>query len=153
MRRTAKDTEGNARKVTRRALFLGGAQVAFIAVLGARMRYMQVEEAEEYRLLAEENRINIRLIPPARGLILDRNGRLIAGNEQNYRVVITREEAGDVETVLAKLATVIPLTPEILDRTRKEMDRRSAFVPIVVADWLRWDDLAAVAAELIHNCK
>ena len=145
MRRTAKDTEGNARKVTRRALILGGAQLAFIAVLGARMRYMQVEEAEEYRLLAEENRINIRLIPPARGLILDRNGRLIAGNEQNYRVVITREEAGDVETVLAKLATVIPLTPEILDRTRKEMDRRSAFVPIVVADWLRWDDLAAVA--------
>ena len=145
MKRTAKDTEGNARKVTRRALFLGGAQLAFIAVLGARMRYMQVEEADEYRLLAEENRINIRLIPPARGLILDRNGRLIAGNEQNYRVVITREEAGDVETVLAKLATVIPLTPEILDRTRKEMDRRSAFVPIVVADWLRWDDLAAVA--------
>jgi len=145
VRRTAKDTEGNARKVTRRALFLGGAQLAFIAVLGARMRYMQVEEADEYRLLAEENRINIRLIPPARGLILDRNGRLIAGNEQNYRVVITREEAGDVETVLAKLATVIPLTPEILDRTRKEMDRRSAFVPIVVADWLRWDDLAAVA--------
>jgi len=145
VRRTAKDTEGNARKVTRRALFLGGAQLAFIAVLGTRMRYMQVEEAEEYRLLAEENRINIRLIPPARGLILDRNGRLIAGNEQNYRVVITREEAGDVETVLAKLASVIPLTPEILDRTRKEMDRRSAFVPIVVADWLRWDDLAAVA--------
>ncbi|MCA3447609.1 MAG: penicillin-binding protein 2 [Rhodobacter sp.] len=145
MRRTARDTEANARKVTRRALFLGGAQVAFIAVLGARMRYMQVEEAEKYRLLAEENRINIRLIPPTRGLILDRSGRLIAGNEQNYRVVITREETGDVETVLAKLADVIPLTPEMLDRTRKEMDRRSAFVPIVVADWLRWEDLAAVA--------
>ena len=145
MRRTARDTEANARKVTRRALFLGGAQVAFIAVLGARMRYMQVEEAEKYRLLAEENRINIRLMPPTRGLILDRSGRLIAGNEQNYRVVITREETGDVETVLAKLADVIPLTPEMLDRTRKEMDRRSAFVPIVVADWLRWEDLAAVA--------
>ena len=86
MRRTAKDTEGNARKVTRRALFLGGAQVAFIAVLGARMRYMQVEEAEEYRLLAEENRINIRLIPPARGLILDRNGRLIAANSYAVRL-------------------------------------------------------------------
>jgi len=145
VRRTARDAEANARKVTRRALFLGGAQAAFIAVLGARMRYMQVEEADKYRLLAEENRINMRLIPPARGLILDRSGRLIAGNQQNYRVVITREETGDVETVLAKLAEVIPLTPEMLDRTRKEMDRRSAFVPIVVADWLRWDDLAAVA--------
>lgn len=145
MRRTARDAEATARKVTRRALFLGGAQAAFIAVLGARMRYMQVEEADKYRLLAEENRINMRLIPPARGLILDRSGRVIAGNQQNYRVVITREETGDVEAVLARLAEVIPLTPEMLERTRKEMDRRSAFVPIVVADWLRWDDLAAVA--------
>ncbi len=98
-----------------------------------------------YRLLAEENRINIRLIPPARGLILDRNGKLIAGNEQNYRVVITREDAGDVEEVLARLSHLIPLDPADLERTRREMDRRSAFVPIVVADWLRWEDLSAVA--------
>ncbi len=145
MRRTPRDSEESARKVTRRALLLGGAQAAFIAVLGARLRYMQVEEAEAYRLLAEENRINMRLIPPTRGLILDRNGRLIAGNEQNYRVVITREDAGDVEAVLARLASIIPLSPESLERTRKEMDRRSAFVPIVVADWLRWEDLAVVA--------
>ncbi len=145
MRRSAKDTETSARTITRRALFLGGAQLAFIAVLGARMRYMQVEQADEYRLLAEENRINIRLIPPARGLILDRNGQIVAGNEQNYRVVITREDAGDVEDVLTRLAQVIRLTPEDLDRARKEMERRSVFVPIVVADWLRWEDLSAVA--------
>ncbi len=67
---------------------------AMIAVLGARMRYLQVEQADQFKLLAEENRINIRLIPPERGLIQDRNGKLIAGNEQNYRVVITREDGG-----------------------------------------------------------
>lgn len=145
MRRTPKDTEASARKVSRRALILGGAQMAFVAVLGARMRYMQVEKAGEYQLLAEENRINIRLIPPARGLILDRNGKLIAGNEQNYRVVITREEAGDVDMVLARLSEVMPLKPEDIDKTKKEMARRSSFVPIVVTDWLRWQDLSAVA--------
>ncbi len=145
MRRSAKDTEASSRSITRRALVLGGAQLAFMAVLGARMRFMQVEEADQYKLLAEENRINIRLIPPARGLILDRKGRVVAGNEQNYRVVITREDAGDVDEVLARLARVIPLTEEDLERTRREMDRRSAFVPIVVADWLRWEDLSAVA--------
>ncbi len=48
---------------------------------------MQVEQADEFRLLAEENRINVRLIPPARGPIPDRKGTLIAGNEQNYRIV------------------------------------------------------------------
>ena len=73
---------------------------AMVAVLGVRMRYLQVDQADEFKLLAEENRINIRLIPPERGLIQDRNGKLIAGNEQNYRVVITREEAGDVDLVL-----------------------------------------------------
>ena len=109
MRRTARDTEESARTVTRRALMLGGAMTAMFAVLGARMRYLSVDQAEEFRLLAEENRINIRLIPPERGLIQDRNGKLIAGNEQNYRVVITREDAGDVDLVLRRLALGVVL--------------------------------------------
>jgi penicillin-binding protein 2 len=145
VRRSAKDTEASARTITRRALLLGGAQAAFIAVLGLRMRHMQVEQADQYQLLAEENRINIRLIPPARGMILDRNGRLIAGNEQTYRVVITREEAGDVDEVMARLEQLIPLAPETVERSRKEMERRPAFVPIIFADRLAWEDFSAVA--------
>jgi penicillin-binding protein 2 len=145
MRRSPKDTEASARTIRRRALLLGGAQAAFIAVLGVRMRHMQVEQADQYQLLAEENRISIRLIPPARGMILDRNGRLIAGNEQTYRVVITREDAGDVEEVIARLERLIPLTPEHLERSRKEMERRPAFVPIIIADRLAWEDFSAVA--------
>ena len=104
MRRTPRDTEASSRRVTRRALMMGAGMAAMVAALGARMRYLGVEQADQFRLLAEENRINIRLIPPARGLIKDRNGKLIAGNEQNYRVVITRETAaegvGGVEGVL-----------------------------------------------------
>ncbi|OHC42762.1 MAG: penicillin-binding protein 2 [Rhodobacteraceae bacterium GWE1_64_9] len=145
MRRTQRDTEESVRKIRRRALLMGGAMAGFVAVLGARMRYLQVDQAEEFRLLAEENRINIRLIPPARGLIQDRNGKLIAGNEQNYRVVITREDAGDVELVLNRLAAIVPLTPEEIDRTLKEVERRSPFVPITVADRLSWDNFSKIA--------
>lgn len=145
MRRTARDSEESARKITRRGLFLGGAMVGYAAVLGLRMRYMQVEKADEFRLLAEENRVNLRLIPPARGLILDREGRLIAGNEQNYRVVITREDAGDVDEVMARLSHIIPMTAEDHDRTMKEFRRDSAFVPVVVADRLSWDDFSKIA--------
>ena len=118
---------------------------AMVAVLGARMRYMQVDQADQFRLLAEENRINIRLIPPSRGLIEDRNGKLIAGNEQNYRVVITREDAGDVATVLQRLSKLIPLSSEDIARTVKETDRTSPFVPIIVSDRLSWDDLSKIA--------
>ncbi|MCE6952102.1 penicillin-binding protein 2 [Cereibacter sphaeroides] len=145
MRRSARDTEDSARKVNRRALLLGGGMAAMFAVLGARMRYLQVDQADQFRLLAEENRINIRLIPPNRGQIFDRNGRLIAGNEQNYRVVITREDAGDVEAVLKRLAEVIPLSPTDIERTLAEVRRHSPFVPVIVADRMAWEDLSKVA--------
>ncbi|MCU0816493.1 MAG: penicillin-binding protein 2 [Cypionkella sp.] len=145
MRRSQKETDDAARVTHRRALLLGGAMTAMFAVLGARMRYLSVEQADRFKLLAEENRISIRLIPPARGLIQDRNGKLIAGNEQNYRVVITREDAGDVDAVLAKLAHVIPLTADDLERTAREMGRTSPFAPVTVADRLSWEDLSKVA--------
>jgi penicillin-binding protein 2 len=149
MRRTPRDTEATSRRVTRRALIMGAGMSAMVAALGARMRFLGVEQADEFRLLAEENRINIRLIPPARGLIQDRNGKLIAGNEQNYRVVITREDAGktddEVEAVLNRLSHVIPMTREDLADTMKEIKRNSPFVPIIVAERLDWDELSHVS--------
>jgi hypothetical protein len=60
-----RDTEESNRSLNRRTLMLGGAMAAMVAALGARMRYLQVDQADEFKLLAEENRINIRLIPPA----------------------------------------------------------------------------------------
>ena len=149
MRRTPRDIEATSKSVTRRALFMGGCMAATVAVLGARMRYLGVEQADQFRLLAEENRINIRLIPPARGLIQDRNGKLIAGNEQNYRVVITRETAGEaeggVEEVLNRLSHVIPITAKEMAEVLKDVKRNSPFVPITVADRLNWEDFSRIA--------
>ena len=145
MRRTARDNDESARRINRRALLLGGAMTAMVAVLGARMRYLGVDQADQFRLLAEENRINIRLIPPVRGLIQDRNGKLVAGNEQNYRVVITREGAGDSDLVLNRLSHVISLTQTDMDRVKKDITRNSKFVPVTVADRLSWEDFSRVA--------
>jgi penicillin-binding protein 2 len=144
VRRSSRDTDESARAINRRSLLLGGAMAAFVAVLGARMRYMQVEKADEFRLLAEDNRISIRLIPPARGLIHDRNGKLIAGNEQNYRVVISREDAGDAKEVLHRLAGIVPISPDDMERALKEAGKRSP-LPIIVADRLPWEDVSKVA--------
>ncbi|HSF63295.1 MAG TPA: penicillin-binding protein 2 [Paracoccaceae bacterium] len=144
MRRSARDTEDAARQVTRRSLFLGGCMTAVVGMVGLRMRHMQLEEAETFRLLADDNRISIRLIPPARGQIFDRNGKLIAGNEQNYRVVISREDAGDVDAVLDRLAQIMPITETDMERARKEAARRSP-APILVSDRLPWDVVSTVA--------
>ena len=146
MRRPPKELEANARHVGRRALLLGGLMGASMLTLAARMRQIQVEEADQFRLLAEENRINIRLIPPVRGLIHDRTGRVIAANEQNYRVVIVREDAGRVEEVLRRLQLLLDLAPETVERTLREVARHRPFVPVTVAERLSWEQVSRVAA-------
>lgn len=145
MKRNARDTAHSARKITRRGLLLGGAQMGFIGILGLRMRFMQVDQADQFRLLAEENRINIRLIPPARGQIFDRDGTPIAVNEPAYRIVIVREDAGDVDKVIAQLGNIIELDAEELNRALTEMDRSPPFLPITIADRVSWEDVSRVA--------
>ena len=144
MKRSPKETIDSARMISRRALVVGAAQLGVVGALGWRLRSMQVEQADQFRLLAEENRINIRLLPPERGLIFDRNGTVIAGNEQNYRVVIVREDAGDVGEALARLTEIVDIDPADLRRAMEEMQRRSPFVPVTITDRLSWDDVAAI---------
>lgn len=145
MRRPVRDNEDSARRINRRALFMGGCMAATMAVLAGRMRYLGIDQSDAFSLLAEQNRVNIQLLPPARGLILDRNGKLIAGNEQTYRVVITREGAGDVDLVLNRLSHLIPLTQEDLTRVLKDMAKNPAFVPIPVADRLSWEEFSSIS--------
>lgn len=145
MRRNPKELEKTHRTMTRRVALLGGLQLAFVGALGLRMRYMQVEQADQFRLLAEENRINIRLIPPARGEIFDRNGQVLARNSPSYRIVIVREDAGDVDKVIADLSQLVELDEEDLNRALTEMRRSAPFLPVTVADQVTWDDISRVA--------
>ncbi len=144
MKRAAKDAEHSSRRINRRALVLGGSQMAFAAMLGWRMQSMQVEQADDFRLLAEENRINVRLIPPTRGLIFDINGIPLAENEQNYRIVLRREDAGDVDLVLRRLARLMPIDPEVIARVRDEAVNRPAFTPVTVLERVDWDQISMI---------
>lgn len=145
MKRTDRDKELSRRVITRRALGLGALQLAVTGTLLWRLRDMQLEQADAFRLLAEENRINLRLLPPTRGLIHDRNGVLLAGNEQNYRVVMTRDDAGDIDLVLARLQQLIGLEDETVVRAREDMLRNRPFVPVTVAERLTWEEISRVA--------
>jgi len=138
-------TQASRTTITRRALMLGGAQLAVVATLGLRMRHMQLERADEYRMLAEGNSVKIRLIPPARGLIYDRNGVLIAGNEPNYRVTMTREDAEDVPAELDDLRRLLSITDEEAAELLDEIKRRPPNAPITVADRLSWEEFSRVA--------
>ena len=145
MNRSWAESDESAGVVSRRALVLGGAQLALLSTLVLRMRQLQVEEAAEYQLLAEDNRVNVRLIPPRRGKVFDRHGIPVAQNGQNYRIVIVREDAGDVEETISKVRRLVELDESKLQRALKEVYRRSPFVPVTLADQLAWEDVAEVA--------
>ncbi len=145
MKRTQADNQRSARGVTRRGLLIAGVQLGLAGLLVGRMRFLQIDQADQFRLLADENRINFRLLPPARGFIYDRNGVLLAGNEQNYRIVMVREDAGDVGAAMERLSRIVLLDPDETSRALRELERRSPFVPVTVADRVSWEDVALVA--------
>lgn len=145
MRKSDREIVESSRSITRRVLMLGVIQAAVVSVLGLKLRSMQIEHADEYRMLSDGNSIKIRLLPPARGLILDRHGTIIAGNEQNYRVTLTREEAGDVSAVIARLRRIIPMTDRQAAEILEEIRKRSAVTPVMVADRLSWSEFSSIA--------
>jgi penicillin-binding protein 2 len=113
--------------------------------LAARMQYLQVDQADQFRLLAEENRINIRLTPPLRGEIFDRNGVQLAQNVPSYRIVMVREDAGDVEAVIGRLAKLIELTPEQIENALAKPKRSERFLPVTIAEDVSWEAVSAVS--------
>ena len=145
MRRPARDNEESYRRISRRAILLGGGMLGMMGVLGFRMRHLQVDQADQFRLLADENRINIRLIPPARGRIFDREGRIVAENIPSYRISMVREEAGDVRQVIERLSTLVDLDPDELDRALTDLERLRGDTPVTIAERVTWDEISRVA--------
>lgn len=145
MRRPNADSAQSHRLLSRRALLLGGVQLGFMGMLALRMRFLQVEQSDQFRLLAEENRVNIRLIPPARGEIFDRNGVALARNDPSYRISVVREDTGDLDHVIQRLATLVDLDEDYLRRAITEINRSAPFLPVTVADHVSWEEMSRVA--------
>jgi penicillin-binding protein 2 len=139
-----KQENARYRAMTRRALLLGAGQAAALAALGGRMYYLQVVESAKYTVLANENRINIRLLAPPRGRIVDRFGVPLANNRQNYRVVLVAEQAGDIDATLDAISQLITLTENDRRRVVRDIRRKHSFVPVVVRANLSWDEVARI---------
>ena len=137
-----------AKRINRRILLSGILKASAVALLGWNIRKFQIEDSEDYKLLADANRVNLRLIPPSRGLIFDRLGKPIALNEQNYKVVLIREQTNNPRKVLKRLSQLIDLDPKRQDKILQDMKKRSSFIPITVAENLTWREFAKISVNL-----
>ncbi|SCW91969.1 penicillin-binding protein 2 [Sphingobium faniae] len=133
---------------TRRAMVVGGLQGAFGLLLAGRMAWISVAQNEKYNLLSESNRVNLTLIPPRRGWIIDRNGRPLANNRTDFRVDLIPERVKDADATIRNLAELLALEPDEIGRIREELDKSPGFRPVQVADKLTYDQYAAVSVRL-----
>lgn len=132
------------RSFTRRAAILGAGQALMFGVIASRVYYLQVIESEQYKVLADENRISLRLLPPQRGRILDRFGEELATHRQNYGVILIPERTRDVKRTLEALSEHVSISEENHKRVLREIRTKRSFMPIIIAEDLSWEDFARI---------
>lgn len=131
-RQPLKDPQAEALLFQQRALIAFGLVLLFLAVLLARFGELMILRHEHYAARSEQNRIKLQPLPPTRGLILDRTGRILADNRLAYRLELIPERVADIERTLEELAEFLTIDEE--ERARivelSKLRRRFQSVPI-----------------------
>jgi penicillin-binding protein 2 len=116
-----RNVEADLHRFRRRALVLAAVIAACFLLLLLRLIYLQVIRHDELQAQAEVNRTTIVPLPPARGLILDRNGIPLATNYSAYTLEITPSEVEDLPKTIDELAELVEITPRDRQRFRRLM--------------------------------
>ena len=132
------------RTLARRTVMLGGLQAGMISLLVGRMYFLQVVDSKRYQMLADTNRISMRLIAPSRGLIVDRVGVPVANNDQNFRALIVSEQTPDIDRTLGVLSASSSWRPSEQERIRHDLSRRRRFVPVTIRENLTWEQVSTI---------
>lgn len=130
---------------TRRSFILRGAQTAVGGVLLARMGWLSIAESQHYQMQSEANRVNLALIPPRRGVIIDRVGKPMALNRTTFRVDAIPDRMGDKAKTIATLAQILNLSAEDRDKINEGLADAAGFQPVQIADNLSYEAYSALS--------
>jgi penicillin-binding protein 2 len=115
-----------------------------------RLAQLQVLKYDYYSAASSGNQIRAEPIPPIRGLILDRNGKVLAENKPSYQLEITPERVPDMQDTLDRLVAARILAAEDLGELRELLASRRSFETLVIAEHLSDEELAAFAVRRPH---
>lgn len=140
-----KDPTLEARLFTKRILFSAIIVFSLFFLLLARFYSLQVSHYHDYVTQSEKNRIQIRPVPPNRGLIYDRNGELLADNRPSFSLEIVVERAGDLEATLKELGELIEVTDLEKEDFYKALPSRRPHAPVPLVYGLNEEQIATIA--------
>ena len=132
----------------RRSFVVGAIQGGVGLLLAARMAYISVAENEKYEMEAESNRVNLSLIPPRRGWILDRNGSPLASNRADFRIDLIPERLDNSAATLSLLGNLLKFTPAEMQDLNDKISAGPDYQPVPVASGLDFDSFAAISVRL-----
>ena len=133
---------------TRRALVVGGAQAAVGVALAARMAYISVIDNDRYVLESESNRVNLTLVPPRRGWIVDRSGKALANNRVSLRIDIIPDRLHNKELVLGQLQTLLRLDGDTMERINRDLKAASGFQPVAIKEDMTEAEYSSILVRL-----
>src|SRR5690242_6681209 len=120
---TGHSSESEFGDLHRRLFMLRVGLLLVVALLGLRLWHLQIREGPYYRDLSENNRTRLVLLEPARGLIYDRHGVLLANNVPSFTLYVSLEDVKDREALIGELSELIGIDPELV---RKKLAVRGA---------------------------
>lgn len=133
-------------------LFVGRATTLFVGVvlllgiLALRLLELQVWNYDTYASRSDDNRMRVQTLAPARGMIFDRNGQLLADNQNASSLALVVDEISDVQKTLDALTSILALSEaqenEILARLRS---RRTSDAHVVIIDSLSESEVSRLA--------
>ena len=132
----------------RRTFLLGAVQGGIGLLLASRLGYLAVAQNAKYRAASESNRVNLALIPPRRGWLIDREGKALASNRADFRVDLIPDRLVDADATLATLKGLLNLGDDRIADIKDKIDNSRGFQPVEVASKLDWDTFAAVSVRL-----
>ncbi|HWQ39009.1 MAG TPA: penicillin-binding protein 2 [Burkholderiales bacterium] len=129
-------------------LAIAGAVVLIaFALLFVRFVYLQVVQHQYYHLLAEQNRVNVVPVVPNRGVIVDRNGVVLANNFGAYTLEIVPAQVDDIDAVIDELAGLIEITAKDRKRFQKLLEEVPDFSGVPIRTRLNDEEVARFAVE------
>lgn len=140
----------STRRVDRRIVLITVLMLLAMAVLLARFAELQLFEHEAYAARAENNRVRLRALAPNRGLILDRDGRVLAENRPAYRLVVVPERTPDIPLALERVAALVGLSEAEREQFRVRRARSRPFQPVTLKVDLDDRQVARLALERHH---
>jgi penicillin-binding protein 2 len=134
--------EAELGELHRRLTILRVGLLLVVALVGLRLWHLQIREGPYYRDLSENNRTRLVLLEPARGLIYDRHGVLLANNVPSFSLYVTLEDVKDREALIQKLSDLLGLDPALI--RKKLVGKGSRLLPRKIKDRMTLRDATVI---------